>query len=111
MTLPAVPPRTVALADVPAQGLPGLGAGRPLSADLRRRFEQAFGWDFSAVRLHSGSAATIVSARLGARAFTQGRNIVFGATVAAAKALKLPKEKLTSALGLAGAQASGLMEM
>jgi 2-methylcitrate dehydratase PrpD len=36
---------------------------------------------------------------------------VFGATVAAAKALRLPKDKLVSALGLAGAQVSGLMEM
>lgn len=36
---------------------------------------------------------------------------VFGATVAAAKVLRLSKEKLVSALGLAGAQASGLMEM
>lgn len=36
---------------------------------------------------------------------------VFGATVAAAKALKLSHGKLVSALGLAGAQASGLMEM
>ena len=36
---------------------------------------------------------------------------VFGATVAAAKALKLPQDGMVSALGLAGAQASGLMEM
>lgn len=36
---------------------------------------------------------------------------VFGATVAAAKLMRLPADKLTSALGLAGAQASGLMEM
>ena len=36
---------------------------------------------------------------------------VFGATVAAAKLMKLTPAKLTSALGLAGAQASGLMEM
>ena len=36
---------------------------------------------------------------------------VFGATVAAGKLLKLPKDKLVSALGMAGAQASGLMEM
>jgi 2-methylcitrate dehydratase PrpD len=35
----------------------------------------------------------------------------FGAAVAAAKALKLPKDKLASALALAGAQSSGLMEM
>ena len=36
---------------------------------------------------------------------------VFGATVAAGKLMKLNAAKLTSALGLAGAQASGLMEM
>ena len=35
----------------------------------------------------------------------------FGATVAAGKLLKLSQEKLTSALGMAGAQAAGLMEM
>lgn len=36
---------------------------------------------------------------------------VFGAAVAAAKVLRLSREKTVSALGLAGAQASGLMEM
>jgi 2-methylcitrate dehydratase PrpD len=36
---------------------------------------------------------------------------VFGATVAAARLMKLGSEELVSALGLAGAQASGLMEM
>jgi 2-methylcitrate dehydratase PrpD len=36
---------------------------------------------------------------------------VFGATVAAGKLLRLNAAKLTSALGLAGAQSSGLMEM
>jgi 2-methylcitrate dehydratase PrpD len=36
---------------------------------------------------------------------------VFGATVAAAKLSRLTPAKLTSAFGLAGAQASGLMEM
>lgn len=36
---------------------------------------------------------------------------VFGATAAAASLLKLSPAKLTSAFGLAGAQASGLMEM
>ena len=35
----------------------------------------------------------------------------FGATIAAAKALKLSKDQIVSALGLAGAQAGGLMEM
>lgn len=36
---------------------------------------------------------------------------VFGAAVAAGKLLRLSTERLTSALGLAGAQAGGLMEM
>jgi 2-methylcitrate dehydratase PrpD len=36
---------------------------------------------------------------------------VFGATVAASRLLGLDAEQMTSALGLAGAQASGLMEM
>ena len=36
---------------------------------------------------------------------------VFGATIAASKLLKLNAEKITHALGMAGAQASGLMEM
>ena len=36
---------------------------------------------------------------------------VFGATIAAAKILKLNADKITNALGMAGAQASGLMEM
>jgi 2-methylcitrate dehydratase PrpD len=36
---------------------------------------------------------------------------VFGATIAASKLLKLNADKITNALGMAGAQASGLMEM
>lgn len=36
---------------------------------------------------------------------------VFGATIAAARLMRLTKEQTVSALGLAGAQASGLMEM
>ena len=44
--------------------------------------------------------------------FTRRRRCgVFGATVAAGKLLRLPPAKLSAALGLAGAQASGLMEM
>lgn len=36
---------------------------------------------------------------------------IFGAAVASAKLLKLPADKIVSALGLSGAQAGGLMEM
>jgi hypothetical protein len=72
------PPRARGAAQAPASDLAGLGGGRPVSADLRRRFEGAFGWDFSGVRLHAGSAAADVAARLGARAFAYGRDVVFG---------------------------------
>lgn len=64
-----------------ASGLEGLGEGRPLSPVLRRRFESTFGWDFSGVRLHTGRAAANLASRIGAHAFTSGRNIVFGANV------------------------------
>ncbi len=58
--------------------LAGPGDGRPLSAGLRRRFEGVFGIDFSGVRLHTGSTAAAAVDRVGAHAFTQGQNIVFG---------------------------------
>jgi 2-methylcitrate dehydratase PrpD len=57
-------------------------------------------------------ASTAANNNLRNRAFhTTPTCGVFGATVAAAKLMKLNAGKLTSALGLAGAQASGLMEM
>jgi hypothetical protein len=65
----------------PASGIAGLGQGRPISTGLRRSFENAFDRDFSGVRLHVGSAAAEAARRLGARAFTQGRDIVFGSKV------------------------------
>lgn len=66
----------------PAASVSGLGVGRSMSAAIRRRFESAFGWDFSGVRLHTGTAAAALAARLGARAFALGRNLVFGSKVA-----------------------------
>lgn len=60
---------------------PGLGGGRPLSAPIRTQFESAYGWDFSPVRIHTGSAATDAATRAGARAFTSGHDIAFGEKV------------------------------
>lgn len=74
-------PRARRATQAPASGMAGLGVGRPMSADLRRSFEGAFDWDFSGVRLHTGRAAADVAARLGARAFTHGRDVVFGGKV------------------------------
>ncbi len=54
-------------------------SGRPLPADLRAWFEPRMASDFSAVRLHTGPAAVEAAAGLRARAFTVGKDVVFGA--------------------------------
>jgi len=53
--------------------------GRPLEPALRQDMEQRFGYDFSQVRVHSGSAAAKSAWMMNARAYTFGPNIVFGA--------------------------------
>jgi hypothetical protein len=51
------------------------GRGDPLPADARAPFEDHFGRDFADVRLHSDAEAARLTAALGARAFTSGRDI------------------------------------
>jgi len=58
--------------------LHGLGSGRSLSKAVRAQFEEALGWDFSGVRLHTGTTAMQAADSVGAKAFTMGRDIVFG---------------------------------
>jgi len=55
------------------------GGGQPLSKPDRAFFESRFGHDFSQVRVHTGTRAEKTTKQLNARAFTIGRNIVFGA--------------------------------
>jgi len=55
------------------------GTGQPLPESLRPYFESRFGYDFSHVRLHTNSRAKETAHKLNARAFTLGRDIVFGA--------------------------------
>lgn len=55
------------------------GGGAPLSNSARAFFEPRFGADFSDVRVHSGPRAHRAAHALGARAFTTGRDVVFGA--------------------------------
>lgn len=50
-----------------------------LPPSTRRRFEASFGYDFSAVRIHADGASAAAAQREGARAYTQGPNIHFGA--------------------------------
>jgi hypothetical protein len=55
------------------------GGGSPLAPALREQFEPRFGYDFSDVRVHTGPAAAGAAHALGARAFTVGRDVFFGA--------------------------------
>jgi hypothetical protein len=53
--------------------------GRPLDASTRAEMESALGHDFGDVRVHTGGDATASAQRLGARAYTVGDDVVFGA--------------------------------
>jgi hypothetical protein len=55
------------------------GGGQPLPPSVRREFEPRFGEDFGAVRVHTSAEAAHVSREINARAFTIGRDVMFGA--------------------------------
>jgi len=52
--------------------------GAPLPANTRKFFEPRFGQDFSDVRVHIDAAAADSVSSINARAYTLGRDIVFG---------------------------------
>ena len=54
------------------------GGGQPLRQSVRNFFEPRFGYDFSRVRVHTDGHAAEKAQTLNARAFTVGRDIVFG---------------------------------
>ncbi len=68
----------------PPLGLPGAvsdvlrSPGRPVPPTMRTRMEEKFGEDFSAVRIHADASAQNSAAAVDARAYTVGRDIVFG---------------------------------
>lgn len=53
--------------------------GQSLDATTRREMESKMGADFSAVKIHTGSAAHDMNESLNATAFTQGQNVFFRA--------------------------------
>ena len=53
--------------------------GHAMDNDTQQFMESRFGQDFSSVRIHSDSKATQSAAALQARAYTSGKDIVFGA--------------------------------
>ncbi len=55
------------------------GGGQSLPEATRSFFEPRFGHDFSQVRIHTDARAASVARSINARAFTLGRDVVFGA--------------------------------
>jgi len=53
--------------------------GEPLAPSLRASLEPRFGRELDGVRVHTGPVAAAEAHALGARAFTQGRDVVFAA--------------------------------
>jgi hypothetical protein len=53
--------------------------GRPLQPELQEHMGQRFGYDFSAVRVHTDASAAQSARDLNANAYTAGQHIVFGA--------------------------------
>lgn len=55
------------------------GSGQPLPESVRSYFEPRFGHDFSKVRVHADARAVESAREISARAYTVGREVVFGA--------------------------------
>lgn len=55
------------------------GQSEPLAAPLRGKFERRLDYDFSSVRVHHDAEAADSALSFGARAYTYGHDIVFGA--------------------------------
>ena len=54
------------------------GGGQPLSETTRAFFESRFGQDFNQVRVHTNSQAANTAQAINSKAFTVGRDVVFG---------------------------------
>jgi hypothetical protein len=77
------------------------GSGQSLPDSVKSYFEPRFGQDFGSVRLHTDSRAAQLAQSLNARAFTVGRDLVFGAGQYAPQTLegrKLIAHELTHVL-------------
>jgi len=65
--------------DVATQVSRSKGRGSPLSDSIRSFMEPRFGMDFSHVHVHTGSDAIQMNRDVGAKAFTHGSDIYYGA--------------------------------
>jgi len=55
------------------------GGGQPLDESTQSFFEPRFGYDFSQVRIHTNAQASDTARSINAKAFTHGKDLVFGA--------------------------------
>jgi hypothetical protein len=81
--------------------------GRPLDPEMRDRMERGLGCDFGRVRVHADAASAAAAEALNARAYTVGRDVVFGAgeyRPATAEGLRLLAHELTHVVQQGGAQ-------
>jgi uncharacterized protein DUF4157 len=76
---PQSPARNTAPPDTRAAVHAASHGGTPMPKDLLSYFQPRFGHDFSKARLHTGSEAADGARSIQARAYTTGRDIVFGA--------------------------------
>lgn len=53
------------------------GRGQPLDKSIQEPMEQALGRDFSGVRVHANPSANSLNQKIGAKAFTTGRDVFF----------------------------------
>jgi hypothetical protein len=89
------------------------GNGQPLPSALRAYFEPRFGRDFSAVRIHAGTDAAHAARAIQARAYTLGRDIVFGAgeyAPSSAAGRRLLAHELTHVVQQSGGAAHGSIQ-
>jgi hypothetical protein len=70
--------RADAGADIEQQLGQSRGKGNPLPDAVRSYMEPRFGADFSGVRIHTGSEASMLNRSLSAQAFTVGQDIYYG---------------------------------
>jgi len=76
---PAGPPNVPVVKPAVESGIQSLrGRGEPLPTSAREFFEPRLGRDLSMVRVHTGQAAADTARMVNARAFTIGRDLVFG---------------------------------
>ncbi len=87
------------------------GGGKPMDADMRAFFEPRMQAGFDRVRIHTDSNAVHMNRELGARAFTHGRDIYFGADQYVPNSLegkKLIAHELTHVVQQGGGQRSSM---